>query len=291
MKRGLTLLLAIIALSALGCDSSGGGGATDTVVQTDLGGSGTDVAGGEDTFVATPDLGCIPSCAGRQCGDNGCGSTCGTCGEGFACTPAGSCVCEKQCEGRECGPDGCEGECGRCGLGFVCDDASFLCEPGGDISCASYFVCVDSCAGDTECEADCGEARAEDVVALTDTLSACFATSCDTCADMACLQSCGRDNCGSDFVTCFSGDGACFEILACVRTCQVQHVYGEPSYDACRLDCVAIGSAVEQDKYLALEVCVDEVCERNQPPADYQVCERSAMGRECQGQSVQCPQF
>jgi oligogalacturonide lyase len=43
---------------------------------------------------ASPDAGpaCIPSCAAKTCGTDGCGGTCGTCAIGDVCDPSGSCV-------------------------------------------------------------------------------------------------------------------------------------------------------------------------------------------------------
>jgi len=80
---------------------------------------------------------CQPDCAGRVCGDDGCGGDCGDCGEGEACDEhAGQCecvyeacadacceadeVCREEacclpdCAGRVCGDDGCGGDCGDC---------------------------------------------------------------------------------------------------------------------------------------------------------------------------------
>ena len=34
---------------------------------------------------------CIPDCKGRDCGSDGCGGYCGTCGEGFCANPVGAC--------------------------------------------------------------------------------------------------------------------------------------------------------------------------------------------------------
>ncbi|MFO0675266.1 MAG: trypsin-like serine protease [Polyangiaceae bacterium] len=39
-----------------------------------------------------PDPTCSPKCAGKTCGDDGCGGVCGTCASGMACSAAGSCV-------------------------------------------------------------------------------------------------------------------------------------------------------------------------------------------------------
>ena len=85
---------------------------------------------------------CQPSCTNRQCGDDGCGSSCGACSSNQTCR-AGSCVCVFQkclehccnqgetcgrdggccaptCGGRDCGDDGCGGTCGSCSAGTYC---------------------------------------------------------------------------------------------------------------------------------------------------------------------------
>lgn len=41
---------------------------------------------------------CIPDCAGKQCGDDGCGGECGECGEGFWCTDFFKCAYGYGCE-------------------------------------------------------------------------------------------------------------------------------------------------------------------------------------------------
>ncbi len=42
---------------------------------------------------------CIPSCDGKECGDDGCGEECGTCMDGWACSNEGNCIV------AECGGD------------------------------------------------------------------------------------------------------------------------------------------------------------------------------------------
>ncbi|RZO58168.1 MAG: hypothetical protein EVA89_19835, partial [Sandaracinaceae bacterium] len=34
---------------------------------------------------AVPPDGCVPACEGLACGDDGCGGSCGTCGDGLTC--------------------------------------------------------------------------------------------------------------------------------------------------------------------------------------------------------------
>ncbi|MBL7050528.1 Hint domain-containing protein, partial [Candidatus Woesearchaeota archaeon] len=74
-----------------------------------------------------PNLGgaiCIPDCVGKECGDDGCGGSCGeTCGNGETCSN-GQCCDTCQSLGYSCGThsDGCDGTitCGSCSVEWVC---------------------------------------------------------------------------------------------------------------------------------------------------------------------------
>ncbi len=58
----------------------------------------------------------------RNCGDDGCGGTCGTCGNNGVCEE-GRCVCVPSCAGKECGDDGCGGTCpSTCQSGEACKE-------------------------------------------------------------------------------------------------------------------------------------------------------------------------
>lgn len=66
---------------------------------------------------------CVPNCAGRLCGTDGCGGTCGAaCPAGQSCNNGlGMCVQGiNPCEGIQCGPDGDGGTCGSCPQDFTC---------------------------------------------------------------------------------------------------------------------------------------------------------------------------
>lgn len=71
---------------------------------------------------------CAPSCVALQCGDDGCGGSCGACAGGALCR-GGACVavCAPDCAGRVCGDDGCGGSCGACGADASCVQGS--CQP------------------------------------------------------------------------------------------------------------------------------------------------------------------
>jgi hypothetical protein len=72
---------------------------------------------------------CAPDCAGKQCGDDGCGGSCGTCASKEACQ-SGACVCVPNCSGQLCGEGGCPGQPDACGLcDFGKDCSAGVCVP------------------------------------------------------------------------------------------------------------------------------------------------------------------
>jgi hypothetical protein len=91
---------------------------------------------------------CKPSCSSKQCGDDGCGGSCGSCGTGTSCSSSGQCVstCTPSCNGKSCGSDGCGGSCGSCGSGYTCDSYGkcvVTCTP----SCSGKQCGSDGCGG------------------------------------------------------------------------------------------------------------------------------------------------
>ena len=76
---------------------------------------------GFDAVKLVPRPSCIPNCSGKQCGDDGCGGSCGSCPGGWVCQ-GGKCVCVPNCAGKQCGSDGCGGSCGSCNDGNPCTD-------------------------------------------------------------------------------------------------------------------------------------------------------------------------
>lgn len=111
------------------------------------------VYGGDGTDCATvePPCECVPDCTGRECGDDGCGGTCGTCQPcPEACDASGVCqstcgnnVCEPSC-GENCDtcPDcGCISPCERCVNG-ICVDVCGAC-------CFEDEGCIDNVTSET----------------------------------------------------------------------------------------------------------------------------------------------
>ena len=127
----------------------------------DVEASESDAAQGGDTAVAVDgevnaDRVCVPDCAGRECGADGCGGSCGTCPAAAPTCSSGQChdECAPSCSGRECGADGCGGWCGTCPAAApYCMDG--LCKP----ECIPS--CLDKVCGDDGCGGSCGRCPPE----------------------------------------------------------------------------------------------------------------------------------
>ncbi|MBU1431201.1 hypothetical protein KKF91_11740 [Myxococcota bacterium] len=117
---------------------------------------------------------CLPQCAGRECGPDGCGGACDVCGGGEVCqVDSGRCVCAPSCVGRQCGGDGCGGNCGGCAPGTMCNEGRCVCAPS----------CLNRACGDDGCGGSCGDCapglRCEAGRCLCPTL---------TCGEACCAQ-------------------------------------------------------------------------------------------------------
>jgi|GEM_PF-2778715 len=91
---------------------------------------------------------CIPSCTGKECGDDGCGSVCGYCPSDKVCQN-GVCVpvCQRNCDGKQCGPDGCGGICGECPPQFACNEQGLCVKPPCIPDCKNKECGSDLCGG------------------------------------------------------------------------------------------------------------------------------------------------
>ncbi len=123
---------------------------------------------------------CTPNCTGRQCGDDDCGGSCGTCSASdcLVCS-AGSCVSE--CNGVEicAGGSCCTPGCPACRTSAVSDGC------GG--SCAANCSSPSVCDGDSCCAPSC---------------PACLESSvADGCGDTCAANCTGSDQCCGDTCT------------------------------------------------------------------------------------------
>ena len=90
---------------------------------------------------------CTPMCMGKECGDDGCGGTCGECPGDAECSVTGKCKCKPDCTDKECGDDGCSGLCGYCLEPAVCEEGLCICTP----------MCDGVTCGDDGCGGSCGD--------------------------------------------------------------------------------------------------------------------------------------
>jgi len=104
---------------------------------------------------------CVPDCAGKECGDDGCGGSCGACDPGTECT-------EGNCKGPELGKMGDPCETNLDCISYMCVESSVgpICSKacGGDASCPIAFKCEEvmigqatilACVPTGECIPDC----------------------------------------------------------------------------------------------------------------------------------------
>jgi hypothetical protein len=167
-----------------------------------------------------PDVPCTPTCGLKQCGDDGCGSVCGTCGDSQICTdgmcvddtgpPCGECpegmTCggdpekPKWCSADECGDVTYEGQCAEHTVLFCDNDTLYA------INCVAIApekinntCALNEDAGyyDCSCEADCsGDPCGDD--GCGGTCSECpEGQNCDE-AGQCCTPDCSSDPCGDD---------------------------------------------------------------------------------------------
>jgi hypothetical protein len=188
---------------------------------------GDDGCGGSCGFCATGETcrsgtcqGCVPSCTDRVCGDDGCGGSCGTCAAGTSCVD-GACVagCTPDCTDRVCGDDGCGGSCGTCAAGTSCVDGACVagCTPD----------CTDRVCGDDGCGGSCGTCAPGSSCVE----GACVADCTPDCTDKAC----GDDGCGGSCGQCGANescqDGVC--VAGCTPDCTGKACGGDGCGGSC----------------------------------------------------------
>lgn len=168
---------------------------------------------------------CTPNCAAKQCGSDGCTGTCGTCQINYTCVN-GVCQanCQPQCGGKQCGPDGCNGTCGNCGFGDICNNG--FCEAACEPQCTGKQCGSNSCGG------MCGSCGFTEM---------CNATGqCVPQCPKDCLgKECGDDGCGGSCGDCPNGD-VCSDGL-CLPPCQPTCINKECGSDGCGGLCGSCG--------------------------------------------------
>ena len=153
--------------------------------------------------VCADDTCCLADCEDKDCGDDGCGGSCGECTAcGEECIES---VCSfTACDGKECGSDNCEGTCG------VCDEEANEACSGGLCVCL-HLECVNSCCDKNE---------------------VCFDGSC--CQPACDGKDCGDDGCGGECGEC---GGLCQDGTCCLPDCDGKVCGGDGCGGECGPDC------------------------------------------------------
>jgi hypothetical protein len=220
---------------------------------------------------------CTPWCGGSNCGDDGCGGSCGECVEGEDCM-SGVCLapldgpgCVPTVDGEGAGVAGCGGcDCEAC----VCEMDPFCC--GNDEAGSGYWdsICVAEC---TECgsclpEAECGNALCEPSEDCGTCAEDCTCAPGWTCEDAVCVdpggcvgdcegKECGSDGCGGSCGACEDGF-VCGGGDTCVEdTCEADCVGKDCGDDGCGGSCGECADGEECSMAgLCGEICVPD-CE------------------------------
>jgi hypothetical protein len=99
--KSMRLVIPLVLIGIVGCGGSADPGASSPDGALDAADTDTNVfqipdAG--DTRTApkpdaepSPDTPCVPNCTNKECGDDGCGESCGVCKEAEICTSVGTC--------------------------------------------------------------------------------------------------------------------------------------------------------------------------------------------------------
>ncbi|MBM4395068.1 MAG: hypothetical protein FJ087_05205 [Deltaproteobacteria bacterium] len=185
------------------------------------------------TYPRECDFTCVPRCSNRECGSDGCGGSCGTCGTGQVCqaTEKGDRkCCTPQCEGKNCGDDGCGGSCGTCEEGQTCHpllDRCLWCNSVPENGCCSgpYVVrCSwNGAVGALDCGTTCGwDPDASEYACDTEGGSeptGKYPKECDfVCKPQCAGAECGSDGCGGSCGTCGAGQ-VCTDGTCCTPSC------------------------------------------------------------------------
>jgi len=316
------VLAAGIALAGLSCDSGGSGGGgggnvagkaceteNDFVCGTATGGAGEAVLVcvpfGEGIlkwsessvckeFEICQGEACIVDCAsaslcdGVECGDDGCGGSCGGCEVAGQVCVGGACMdfaCDPDCGDHMCGPDGCGGECGSCPGETVCAQEDFTCV-------IKPSPCIPSCAGldcgPNGCGASCG-------LCTGGTFCAPETLSCELPCIPSCEgRECGDNGCGGTCGGCLaegefcSPDGQCLPCDPITNTMCPEGMYCTYESGAKKPSCVEEGTQKIGEPCGGVDACMEGLCTElsssEEGPLCYQIC---GTNTDC-GEGVLC---
>jgi hypothetical protein len=235
----LAAVLALTLVAGCGGGTDGGSNAMDVTASDTADVPVPDTPGGVDSDTPPQkDTACVPACENKDCGDDGCGSSCGTCGLYNECSTEGqctavldcikaenvfsgtcpspeTCLCvgcvtdgtcdffEDDCICPDCQTDGLCATTNACITDGQCDPYNEGCEC-DDCSAHPLCDCTPDCdgkvCGNDGCFGSCGACEGETV--CSDDQSAC-----EVCVPGCENKACGNDGCGGSCGVCSDGLG------------------------------------------------------------------------------------
>ena len=208
------------------------------------------------------------------------------CNYGEACDAQGQCesTCSPDCAGKACGDDGCGGSCGVCAESESCEDGQCKSGPAEGWGCsAAYYDSDDGC--DCDCGAydpDCDD-PAQTLYGCEDG-EACNAEGlCEsTCSPDCGGRACGGDGCGGSCGDCAEGEsceaGQCVGDLPASWSCsQAYYAAG----DGCDCDCGAYDPDCDDPSQTLYGCGTGEAC--NDQGECVLTCTPDCAGKACGG--------
>jgi len=249
---------------------------------------------------------CASACSSKQCGDDGCGGSCGTCPADLECS-AGLC---KHKSGQDCDASVecasglcihfqtgtmCSTPCSTdegCLPGWACTpwlspQTPHVCAPKSTMQayseCQELGACLTSCPNDNEgCLAACfflGSPEAQKTYAA---IHNCLQLYCSYCGDdMECGNSCTMESCFQSYADCYPGTTSCQETLECTKNC-------EPDADLCPQACFDSAMAGAKLQFLDLFACIEQFCGEDTGDACFSSAAAGPCGEEFNSCVTKC---
>ncbi|MFN8589876.1 MAG: pentapeptide repeat-containing protein [Thermomicrobiales bacterium] len=185
---------------------------------------------------------CQPGTTNQACGKNG--ETCAACGAGDTCQKQVCATCIPDCAGKKCGPNGCGGSCGSCADGQVCLDGECICDARScpDGCCANGPGLPGVCRSGSNRQA-CGAGGEQ--CAACPAGKDCIGQQCLTCSPQTCPHGCcaidGTCQSGNAFGACGGpGGGPC-------ASCNGQQTCENHQCVTCGPTCICTGQSICTD--------------------------------------------
>jgi len=209
MKNPLLAIAALVTLMFAGC--TGDALTTDNgrgvVMVADAGHTHSDVGGHQQPKqdITT----CAPQCGGKNCGDNGCGGTCGACDSDEMCNGNGLCTPKSAAH--------------ACSTGASCDSGERCwCDGGGKYTCyALTGMCVTSAAGVESCDSTSSNTSWCTIGTCVGADMSLKSAMCSTPA-----ASCTTTGCAMGYA-CNSSNGKCEAVNNSSGTCVIRQLEGK----------------------------------------------------------------